>query len=59
MPGFAGFQLGANLSKRVFEGNSRIAGLAFGKNDRDTWWSSRRKTAQRAPGRVFRVRLSS
>ncbi len=42
---FAGCQLGVNLSKRVFEGNSRIASLAFNKNDRDTWWSSRRKTA--------------
>jgi hypothetical protein len=44
-PGCVGCQLGANLGKRVFEGNSRIASLAFGKNDRNTWWSSRRKTA--------------
>jgi hypothetical protein len=43
---YAGFQLRTNLSKRVFERDSRIAGLAFDKDDRDTWWSSRRKTAQ-------------
>jgi hypothetical protein len=45
MLGCAGCQLGSNLSKRVFEGNSRIASLAFDENDRDTWWNSRRKTA--------------
>ncbi len=45
MLGCAGCQLSAYLSKRVFEGNSRIASFAFGKNDRDTWRSSRRKTA--------------
>jgi hypothetical protein len=45
MLGCAGCQLGANLSKRVFEGNSSIASLAFEKNDRDTWWSGRRKAA--------------
>src|ERR1700733_12665054 len=45
MLGFAGCQLGGNLSKRVFEGNPRIASLAFKKNDRDTWRSSRRKAA--------------
>jgi hypothetical protein len=45
MLGCAGGQLGANLSKRVFESNSRIASLEFGENDRDTWGSSRCKTA--------------
>jgi len=45
MLGCAGCQLGVNLSERVFEGNSPIASLAFEKNDRDTWRSSRRKDA--------------
>jgi hypothetical protein len=51
---FTGCQLGVNLSKRVFEGNSRVASLAFNKNDGDTWWSSRRKTAQLLRGESFR-----
>jgi hypothetical protein len=33
MLGCAGCQFGANLSKRVFEGDSRIASLALRKND--------------------------
>jgi hypothetical protein len=46
MLGCADCQLGANLSKRIFERNSRIASLAFEKNYRDAWWSGRREGAQ-------------
>ncbi len=45
MFGCAGRKAGANLSKRVFESNSRIASLSFGKNYRDTRRSGRRQTA--------------